>query len=92
MGGIKEVVVNGGTGFLVNLQQQDESPFEALDPEQFSRDLAESINLLMANPDMRRKFAVAGRQRAVDHFSWQAIAKRTHALYQTLVEHHPRPA
>jgi starch synthase len=85
VGGIKEVVVNGGTGFLVNLQQQAESPFEALDPEQFSRDLAESVNLLMSHPDMRKEFARAGRQRAVDHFSWKAIAKRTHDLYRHLV-------
>lgn len=84
VGGIKEVVVNGGTGFLVNVQQQAESPFEALDPEQFSKDLAESVNLLMAHPEMRAAMAAAGRQRAVDHFSWGAIAKRTHALYQTL--------
>jgi starch synthase len=85
VGGIKEVVVNGCTGFLVNLQQQAESPFEALDPEQFSRDLAESINLLMSHPDMRREMAKAGRQRAIDHFSWKAITKRTLALYQHLV-------
>ncbi len=84
VGGIKEVVVNGCTGYLVNLQQQAESPFEALDPEQFSRDLAESVNLLMSHPDMRHEMARAGRQRAVDHFSWKAIAKRTHSLYQTL--------
>jgi glycogen synthase len=84
VGGIKEVVVNGCTGYLVNVQQQPESPFEALDPEQFSKDLAESVNLLMSHPEMRAEMAVAGRQRAVDHFSWNAIAKRTHSLYQTL--------
>lgn len=85
VGGIKEVVVNGSTGFLVNVQQQAESPFEVLDPEQFAKDLAESINLLMAHPEMRQAMATAGRQRAVDHFSWKAIAKRTLSLYQTLV-------
>lgn len=84
VGGIKEVVVNGATGYLVNLQQQAESPFEALVPEQFSHDLAESVNLLMSHPETRHAMARAGRQRAVDHFSWKAIAKRTHALYQTL--------
>jgi glycogen synthase len=85
VGGIKEVVVNGCTGFLVHLQQQAESPFEPLDPGQFSKDLAESVNLLMSHPEMRQTMAKAGRQRAVDHFSWSAIAKRTVALYQTLV-------
>ena len=89
VGGIKEVVVNGVTGYLVNLQQQAESPFEALDPEQFSRDLAESVNLLMSHPETRQEMARAGRQRAVDHFSWKAIAKRTHSLYQTLCP--PKP-
>jgi alpha-maltose-1-phosphate synthase len=84
VGGIKEVVVNGGTGYLVNVQQQPESPFEALDPEQFSKDLAESVNLLMSHPELRAEMAAAGRQRAVDHFSWSAIAKRTLSLYQTL--------
>ena len=91
VGGIKEVVINGGTGFLVNLQQQAESPFEALDPEQFSRDLAESVNLLMSHPEMRHAMAKAGRQRAIDHFSWSAIAKRTLALYEHLVPGAPRP-
>jgi glycogen synthase len=86
VGGIKEVVVNGSTGFLVNLQQQTESPFEPFEPELFSRHLAESINLLMADPEMRRKQAEAGRKRAVEHFSWESIAKRTHALYQSLVK------
>ena len=84
VGGIKEVVINNVTGFLVNVQQQAESPFEALDPEQFAKDLAESINLLMAHPEMRQSMAIAGRQRAVDHFSWTSIAKRTLSLYQTL--------
>ncbi len=85
VGGIKEVVVNGNTGFLVNVQQQTESPFEPIEPELFSEHLAESINLLMGNPEMRQKMAEAGRKRAVDHFSWEAIAHRTHALYQSLM-------
>jgi starch synthase len=38
----------------------------------------------MAHPEMRQSMAIAGRQRAVDHFSWTSIAKRTLSLYQTL--------
>lgn len=85
VGGIKEVVVPGETGLLVPLDQQQESPFEATDPEGFARDLADGINKLMADPDKRRSMALAGRQRAVDRFSWTSIAKRTKALYDTLV-------
>lgn len=89
VGGIKEVVVHGETGLLVPLDQQNESPFEALDPGAFAADLAEAINSLMADPDRRRRMALAGRQRAVDRFSWTSIARRTHNLYETLVHRNP---
>ena len=64
VGGIKEVVVDGETGFLVPLEQMKESPFEPLDPEKFSRDLAARINQLMKDPALREKFGKAGRKRA----------------------------
>lgn len=85
VGGMVEVVVDGETGFLVPLEQQDVSPFEALHPEQFSKDLAARIDQLMADPELCRTMALAGRRRAIDVFSWTAIAKRTHALYQSLL-------
>lgn len=84
VGGIKEVVVDGETGFLVPLEQMKESPFEPLDPDKFSRDLAAKINQLMADPKLREKFGKAGRKRAEEKFSWSAIAEKTKALYETL--------
>jgi alpha-maltose-1-phosphate synthase len=84
VGGIKEVVVDGETGFLVPLEQMKESPFEPLDPDKFSRDLAAKINQLMADPKLREKFGKAGRKRAEEKFSWSAIAQKTKALYETL--------
>ena len=84
VGGIKEVVVDGETGFLVPLEQMKESPFEPLHPEKFSRDLAAKINQLMADPDLRKKFGKAGRKRAEEKFSWSAIAQETKALYEAL--------
>jgi glycosyltransferase involved in cell wall biosynthesis len=86
VGGIKEVVVDGETGFLVPLDQMTESPFEPKDPEQFARDLAAKINQLMAQPDLRAQFGRAGRQRAEEKFSWSAIARDTVALYQRLLQ------
>ena len=86
VGGIKEVVVHGETGYLVPLQQMSESPFEPLDPEQFSRDLAARINELMENPALREKMGAAGRKRAEECFSWAAIARQTAGIYQELVE------
>lgn len=86
VGGIKEVVVPGETGILVPLDQQTESPFEATDPARFASDLAQGINQLMADPELCRRMAIAGRQRAVDRFSWTSIAERTKALYETLLK------
>ena len=85
VGGIKEVVVDGETGFLVPIEQMKESPFEPINPEKFSRDLAAKINQLMADPKLREKLARAGRKRAEEKFSWSAIAQQTGRLYQTLI-------
>jgi starch synthase len=84
VGGIKEVVVDGETGFLVPLEQMKESPFEPIDPEKFSRDLAEKINQLMKDRQLREKFGKTGRKRVEEKFSWSAIAQKTKALYETL--------
>jgi len=85
VGGIKEVVVDGETGFLVPLEQLNESPFEPVNPDKFARDLAAKINLLMASPDLRLTFGKAGRKRAEALFSWKSIAAQTAELYKTLL-------
>ena len=84
VGGIKEVVVDGETGFLVPVEQMKESPFKPRDPEKFSRDLAAKINELMKDRRLREKFGKAGRKRAEDKFSWSAIAQKTTVLYKSL--------
>jgi glycogen synthase len=85
VGGIKEVVVDGETGFLVPLEQLNESPFEPVNTDQFARDLAAKINLLMSDSHLRTRFGKAGRRRAEEFFSWKAIAGQTRDLYETLV-------
>jgi len=85
VGGIKEGGVDGETGFLVPLKQMKESPFEPLNPEKFSHDLAARINQLMKDRQLRAKFAQAGRKRAEEHFSWSAIAHETIKLYRSLL-------
>jgi alpha-maltose-1-phosphate synthase len=85
VGGIKEVVVDGETGFLVPLEQMQTSPFEPVDPDKFSRDMAEKINRLMADEPMRKKFGEAGRRRAVEKFSWATIAAETKKMYESLL-------
>jgi len=85
VGGIPEVVVDGETGVLVPLKQMEESPFEATEPEQFSKDLAMQINRLMSDEGLRRKMEVAGRKRVEDVFSWKSIARQTVELYKSLI-------
>lgn len=85
VGGIKEVVVEGETGFLVPVEQMAESPFEPTNPGKFERDLARKINQLMADPDLQKKFGRAGRKRAEEKFGWSAIAQETERLYQSLL-------
>ena len=85
VGGIKEVVVSGETGTLVPIEQMTESPFEPVDPDKFSRDLAAAVNDLMADPAKRTAFGKAGRRRAEAMFGWDAIAKKTVDLYASLL-------
>jgi len=84
VGGIPEVVVHDETGFLVPVAQQHESPFAPLHPIAYAKDLAHNINRLMEDPDKRKRFAKAGRKRAVEMFSWSSIAQQTRDLYASL--------
>ena len=85
VGGIKEVVVHGETGLLVQLEQQEEAPFEPKNPDKFSRDLAEGVNQLIADKELTRKMAKNGRRRVEETFDWIAIAKQVEDLYKSLI-------
>lgn len=86
VGGIKEVVVEGETGLLVPLDQQKTAPFEPVNPDQFSRDLAAGINQVVKDKDLCQKMAKNGRKRVEDYFDWIAIAKQTEAIYKSLIK------
>ncbi|MGE3911159.1 MAG: glycogen synthase [Chloroflexota bacterium] len=83
-GGIVEVVVEGETGLLVPIEQAGGASFEPADPARFSHDLAAGINRLLADPSLRQKMGKAGRKRVEELFSWEAIARRTVDLYESL--------
>ncbi len=84
VGGMKEIILDGETGLLVPLEQQSESPFEAIDPEAYARDLAAGINELMRDPNRCAAMGRAGRARVLEKFSWTEIARETLQLYETV--------
>ncbi|GBD17132.1 Alpha-maltose-1-phosphate synthase [bacterium HR26] len=83
VGGIPEVVVPGETGFLVDLELKP-GTFEPVDPGGFSRALAEAINRIARDPELRRRMGRAGRRRVEEHFSWAAVARQTLELYRSV--------
>ncbi len=83
-GGIKEVVVDGETGYLVPFDQDPVTGFPC-NPGQFAKDLASRINEMLHNPDECRRFGDAGRRRVEEVFSWTAIAHQTIDLYRSLI-------
>lgn len=85
VGGIKEVVVPGETGLLVDLPLK-KGTFDPQDPAQFSHALAEAINKVALDETLRATFERNGRRRVEEKFSWEAIAQQTLELYQSLVE------
>lgn len=85
VGGIKEVVVDGETGILVPLEQQKAAPFEPVNADQFSRDLAQGINKVIADEKLRNSMAKKGRKRVEETFDWKAIAQQTKDLYKSLL-------
>jgi len=84
-GGIKEVVVEDETGYLVPFEQDPVTSFPR-DSEKFARDLAAKINVLLGDVEKCRRFGDAGRKRVEDIFSWTAIAHQTIDLYRRLIE------
>jgi len=88
-GGIREVVVEGETGYLISFDQDPVTSFPS-DPEKFARDLALGIRRLLEDPERCWRFGDAGRRRVEQLFSWSAIAQQTIRLYQQLI--HQRAA
>ncbi|WP_336215182.1 glycogen synthase [Nonomuraea sp. LPB2021202275-12-8] len=81
-GGIPEVVADGETGLLVPIDQgPDGTPHDA---DRFAADLAARVNALLGDPARATAMGRAGRDRAVEHFSWERIARRTADLYASL--------
>jgi starch synthase len=76
VGGIPEVVVDGETGLLVH--------YDVADPVAFETGLTAAVNRLVAEPALATAMGAAGRERAVRDFGWDAAARRTLEIYESL--------
>ena len=83
-GGIPEIVVEGETGLLVDVGETADAYGTPRDREGFAARLADAINTLVRDPELATTYGRAGRRRAVEHFSWTAIAKRTAEVYDSV--------
>lgn len=83
-GGIPEVVADGRTGLLVPIEPGPDGTGAPADPERFIADLAAAVHALVEEPDRAAALGRAGRQRAVEHFSWPAIAGQTMDVYRAV--------
>jgi glycogen synthase len=86
VGGIPEAVADGETGILVSFESRGAPDFEPKNPAQFSSDLANAINTLLASESRRQQMGRAGRHRVEKYFSWQVIARKTLDLYKKLLD------
>jgi starch synthase len=78
VGGIPEVVVEGETGHLVHYDESD--------PVGFEKSVADALTKVMSDPARAAAMGVAGRQRAVDEFGWDKIARITVDVYQKAID------
>jgi starch synthase len=83
-GGIKEVILDGITGYLVPFEADPVTGFPT-NPEQFAKDIAARLTDLLQDPEKCKKFGAAGRKRVEETFSWSTIADQTIALYRELL-------
>jgi starch synthase len=76
VGGIPEVVADGTTGLLVH--------YDPADPAKYEAGLADAINRLLADPELAARMGHAGRERAIAEFGWDAAARTTLSIYESL--------
>ena len=85
VGGIPEIIVEGETGYLIELESISRTDFNPKNPEAFQRNFAEKINRLLADEDLATAMGKAGRHRVLEKFSWESIAKTTYSYYEEVI-------
>lgn len=72
IGGLKEVIIDGKTGFHCESQNPT--------------DLADKLYKLVLNPDLRQKMGQAGREYVLNNYDWQENLRRMENYMQQIVK------
>jgi glycosyltransferase involved in cell wall biosynthesis len=75
VGGLIDTVVEDATGVHVPPRDPDA--------------LADALESLLADPERRERYGVAGRRRAVNRYAWRRVARETARVYTTLTDAAP---
>jgi alpha-maltose-1-phosphate synthase len=86
VGGIPEIIVEGETGYLIPLESVSRTDFNPKNPEAFQKALAAKINVLLDDETLATQMGKAGRERVLQIFSWESIAKTTFEYYQKVID------
>jgi glycogen synthase len=84
VGGIREVVLDGETGWLIPLESRGREDPEPKDEARFAAELASAVNRLLASPEAARAMGRRARQVVEQRFSWRSVARRTLRFYEEL--------
>ena len=85
VGGIPEIIVEGKTGNLIELESISRTNFNPKNPEKFQKDFASKINALLDDENLAKSMGKEGRKRVLDIFSWESIAKTTFNYYGEVI-------
>jgi glycogen synthase len=85
VGGIPEIIVEGETGYLIELESVSRTDFNPKHPDAFQQNFAAKVNQLLEDENLATQMGIAGRKRVLDKFSWTAIAKTTYQYYETVI-------
>jgi alpha-maltose-1-phosphate synthase len=85
VGGIPEIIEEGETGYLIELESASRTDFNPKNPEEFQKNFASKINFLLQNEALAKSMGKAGRKRVLEKFSWESIAKTTYNYYEEVI-------
>ena len=85
VGGIPEIIQEGKTGYLIELESISRTDFNPKNPEAFQRSFAAKVNILLDDENLANQMGIAGRGSVLEKFSWESIAKTTFNYYQEVI-------